>query len=245
MADPVIDTGRGSSEEAFGYFSTVGIPQLVSVLGRVQRLAGAAGNRSAQAAVLGVVGGLLKDVNDAAVEMAGIADGLIVTKMLQTQARNRPLTGAMETHVRSVPGPLGTVRVALIAELDKIVNPRGYGPFWRAQEYGTGSPEVASQVGRPLFGTFEPSGGPPDSAQQGVGAGHDLAFIPMGSAPGFGRISVELPGRHFLRDGTAEAGARYVVKMSAVQQRWIARMEELKAQARVGRGANIIGILRA
>lgn len=232
--------------EAFAYLETIGIPRTVELLIKIEALARAEGYGVVANGAHEINLGLLRDVNLVAAEMTGLADGEIVKRILETHNRvSRPATGDMEAHIRSEAGPLGLVRVALIDELEKIVNPNGYGPFWRAQEYGTGSPEVASQVGRPLFGTFEPSGEPPDAAQRGEGAGHDLAFVPMGSAPGFGRISVELPGRHFLRDGTAEAGARYVTKMNAVQERWIARMKELQAQARVSSSGSIIGIIRA
>lgn len=235
--------------EALGYFVTSGIPELVKTLISVRRLAVARGLEKVAEESLAIMEGLLNDINLLSNEMAAIADAAIARKMFDTQSGNRPLTGQMESHVRSEPGPLGTVRVALIAELNKIVNSRGYGPFWRAQEYGTGTSQVPSQVGRPLFGTFEPSGDPPDSAQRGLGQGHDLAFIPFGSAPGFGRISVELPGRHFLRDGIAEAGAKYTARMDAIQKKYVTRLNALTEQVRTASAASRVrgvrGIIQA
>lgn len=232
------------TDEAFSYLVTTHIPEVVDQLTKAALLATRAGRRDIADACGGILDQLLADVNRIAVEIAGTSEGAIIQRMFATQSHNRPLTASMESHVRSEPGPLGTVRVAMLDELNRIVNPRGsYGPFWRAQEFGTGQdtgdprfPPVPSQEGRPLFGTFEPATAPPDPAQQGLGAGHDLAFIPFGSAPGLGRIQVELPGRHFLRDGALEAGARYKAAMADVQARAIRELEALSTRLGPRRG---------
>lgn len=231
MADPQDPAAGG--EEAFAYLLTTQVPQ---VLDRLLELQGAAidkGEVKFASGVAKITERFLTELNHAAVEMAGLADGYIIAKLFETQSRNRPITGQMLDHIKSEPGPLGSVRVALVSELDKIINERGdYHAFWRAQEFGTGVDKggyggggIPSQEGRFLFGTFDPSGTPPESAQQGLGKGHDLAFIPFGSAPGEGRISVDLPGRHFLRDGSAEAAERYIQRMGEIQTRTI---EELR-----------------
>lgn len=230
--------------EAFAYLETIGIPRTVDLLIRIETLARGSGRNAVANGAHEVNIGLLRDVNLVAVEMAGLADGEIVARILSTHNRvRRPATGVMETHIRSEAGPLGLVRVALLDELEKIVNPNGYGPFWRAQEYGTGG-DVPSQVGRRIFGTFESSGTPPDAEQRGAGVGRDLAFVPGGSDPGLGVISTELPARHFLRDGSAEAAAQYVKRMEAVQARWAKKIEllilELRTQRRRGRFLGII-----
>lgn len=193
-----------------------------------------------------ILNDLLDALNKAAVEFAGLATGAIVAHIEATRASNRPSQEDMATHVISVPGPLGKVDVAPFEELDKIRNPRGWGPYWRAQEYGTGGAEgVPSQVGRVLFGTFYESETPPDAAQQGTGQGHDVAFIPMGSAPGLGTISVELPPRHFLTDGATEVGRRYLQAMDVIQAQALGALRDLMSGLRRGGGRRFVGRIEA
>lgn len=246
-----------NSGDAYDYFLTTGIPELARILTQAQRIAGERGLPSTRAAIIEVLNGVLADVNEVARRMAAYADEAIIAKIHETHTANRPVTGNMETHIASDPGPLGSVRVGLIDELDKIINPNGekpYEPFWRAQEYGTGSDEggfggggVPSQEGRVIRGLFEPSGTPPNSEQRGLNSGTDLVFLPGGENPGWGTISVELPGRHFLRDGDALAGARYVAEMEKVQQKWSTRIQEILAQLRTGLASSgsIKGIIKA
>lgn len=216
--------------EAFAYFLTDRIPEVTFGLLKLERLARERGLFEIEVGAQKIIDELLKDVNEAAIKMAAVADGTIMAKMFTSHTASRPITGNMETHVRSEPGPLGSVKVALIEELNKIINPEGgFGPFWRAQEYGTGSPEVKTQEGRYFFGRFEPSGDPPRAALRGLGVGTDIAFIPDPENGGIGKISVELPGRHFLRDGSAEAGAIYGKTMDEIRDRFITRVEALVA----------------
>lgn len=169
-----------------------------------------------------------------ALDYSALSEAAIVRKMLETKNRNRPFTGQMETHIKSLPGPLGTVHVALYEELDKIINANGeYGTFWRAQEYGTGQEGVPSQQGRVIRGFFEPSGTSPDGALRGIGVGTDLAFEPDGTGT-YGTINFDLPGRHFLRDGSAEAGAEYV---SAIEKLATRTAEEIRGVAGEMKGA--------
>lgn len=221
--------------DAFDYFETSLIPEWTDTLIAIEKLTRAEGlNLPADLAHECIVG-LLKDVNDAAVRLAGLTDGIIIKHILATQSSNRPHQGQMEAHILSEPGPLGLIKVALMEELDKIINPNGYGPYWRAQEYGTGVDTpggfIPEQEGRVFFGTFSPSELPPDPAQGGLGAGSDLLFQPQGSNPGWGTISVELPGRHFLRDGSAEAGLRYTEGMLAIEDKWVVKMEQILVEA--------------
>lgn len=233
--------------DAFAYFLTEQIPTVIDLLITAQEIAQARGFTAIVTAASEIAIGLLDDVNAVAVKMSGIADETILLKLEQSHTARRPRTGDMETHIRSLPGPLGSVRVALIEELDKIINPRGWGTFWRAQEYGTGTDRIPSQIGRPLMGVFEDSGTPPEGAQRGLGVGLDIAYIPGGLPPGPGAITVDLPPRHFLRDGSAEAGARYIAEMDAVQTRWITRIKELqdKLLQLASQGRTITGYLQA
>lgn len=234
---------QGSSDAAFAYLLTKGIPEAAGILTQAQHLAGERGLRQVRLAILDVLNGLLTDVNDVAVRMAGYADGAIIRKIATSHTSNRPITGVMDTHIVSKPGPLGSVRVALISELDKIINPTGYGPFWRAQEYGTGVEEdgpgtgaVPSQLDRVFLGTFETSGTAPNADLRGEGVGTDLAFLPGGRSPGFGTITTELPGRHFLRDGSEEAGAHYVQAMDTVMVKWNKRIAEIVSELKAASG---------
>ncbi len=229
MSTSAPDPTTSGSDAAFGYLLTTRIPEVLDQLIWVQEFAQEHGMKELQAAAAEISIGLLNDVNAVAVKSAGYADGAIIRKMFESHTSNRPITGTLESHVKSLPGPLGSVRVALIEELDKVVNPNtsDYGPFWRAQEYGTGQDGVPSQLDRVIFGTFENSGTQPNGDLRGVGVGHDIAFIPGGRSPGFGTITVELPARHFLRDGWEEAGVLYKEEMTAVQAKWIKRIEKL------------------
>lgn len=218
--------------DAYGYFLTTDIPEEVGMLVAIQKLALTNGWRNVLEEATKITTGLLEDVNQIARLAAKLADAAIIRVLIETRASNRPFRGLLESHIRSEPFPLGGVKVALIEELDKAINPDtgDYGPFWRAQEYGTGSNEVPSQEGRVFHGVFNPSGNNPDAAQRGLRRGSDLVF--QSGAGGFGTISVELPGRHFLRDGTAEAAKIYMDSMERIAQKWGARIRELAVLAR-------------
>lgn len=142
----------------------------------------------------------------------------------------RPAFGAFAT---------GAVGVADEASLDKAINPHtpGYGPYWRAQEKGTGSAEVRSQVGRRIRGYFYSAGlsdpqrpiNPPPSPPQPIFIpGRPLSFGgatlqggigPRGGRGGPGTIRREIQGRHFIERGadTAEIAWRAAVKRNEAQ----------------------------
>lgn len=218
---------------SYGHLRTDEVAESVALALKVYEAAQTAGLKDVADGALALASTILDDVQKIATEIAALADGLIIRNMLVSHAPNRPLQGEMETHVASAPGPLGTVNVGLLEELDKIVNRNGYGPFWRAQEFGTNSDEVKSQRGRTFLGTFEPSGDVPLAAQRGPQKGTDLAFVSSrGSDAGMGTISEELPGRHFLKDGATEAGVRYVAAINAAQTQWLAEIQKLMAMVR-------------
>lgn len=229
-----------ATDEAFGYFAVTGVADTVVLLAQIQRLAIERHFVELADATGIVLTGMLEDLNAIAQQYALLADTTIIRILIETRAQNRPMTGDLATHIVSEPGPLGSVRVALIEKLDEVVNPHGgYGPFWRAQEYGTGNSAegIPSQVGRYLRGFFEPSGTPPDAAQRGLRTGTDLAFMPDANG-GPGRITVDLPGRHFLTGGTAEVGAKYLQRIGELERTYAERIEKLRellAKARTGR----------
>lgn len=211
---------------AFGYLETTDVGETTEVLIAAEAVARASNPHLADR-IHGVIIGLLDDVNRVAVEMTGASEGIIIQKIFETRNAQRPLTGNLESHIVSKPGPLGLVEVGILAELEKIVNPRGYGTFWRAQEYGTGvttaGGEIPTQIGRLLpTGLFQPSGSPPDPGQQGLGRGKDAAFVPDRNAAeaSAARITVDLPARHFMRDGFADASVAYLSAMDAVRVKW-------------------------
>jgi hypothetical protein len=239
---------------AYAYFLTSEVPAILDLMVTAQAEASREGFVDVERAIGLFVTGFATDINQVAVEVAGVADGLIIAQIIATQAPNRPNTGEMTQHIKSLPAPLGGVAVALIEELDKIVNPiPGYGPFWRAQEVGTGSndPElgsVPSQVGRVLFGSFDPSQTAPDGSQAGAHVGTDRAFIPNGPNPGFGTISTEDQPRHFLRDGTIGAAEFYREQMGLVEAKWakeLARILAMIERHRKARGGGFHGLIEA
>lgn len=134
-----------------------------------------------------------------------------------------------------IPGT-GTVGVARESTLDRAVNPftPGYGPYWRAQEYGTGADSpfgaIPSQVGRRLQGYFYGPGGRgpgvrPAAQYRGGGGPHPI-FIPSsaragarGGKGGPGRVSVEITGRHFIRDGADGALGSWRQGMKSIERR--------------------------
>lgn len=132
----------------------------------------------------------------------------------------------------------GVVGIGDVARLDLAVNPRGpgYGPYWTAQEYGTGRGEVKSQVGRILFGYFAAAGGgdltPPQAQYAGGGGPHPIfqssgsgTFSgPLGGRGGLGTIGVEIRPRHFIEQGKDAAAVAWRNEIDAVQQRAIDRI---------------------
>lgn len=164
---------------------------------------------------------------------ARIADTAIVDVLRETQVRPETTRSLhLEDLILSAPFPRGSVKVALIEELDKATNPEGYGPYWRAQEYGS----VAvgnTMIGRVLFGRFEGPGH--DDVPRGEFAGErgapgsEFRFTVDGEEGGLGTIGREDPPRHFLRDGTAAADASYTAGITKLSQSFADRILELGA----------------
>jgi hypothetical protein len=140
-----------------------------------------------------------RELNDLAARTAAEASTLIRQRLAATSVRDptgvpphlasliysRPLGGIFEN--------TGAVGVARESTLDRAINTRtpGYGPYWRAQEFGTGiqprrpgEPEIPTQLGRVIYGYFYSSGasGPgsrPQHQYAGGGGPHPI-FIPGG-----------------------------------------------------------------
>lgn len=245
----------GGAAEAFDYFRVRNITGLIETLTNLQGFALDHRLMAYADGVSKVLLRLLDDIQTVAMQMAQLSEAYIISEIFATHSAKRPITGNMESHIKSRAGPLGIVFVALIEELDKIVNPMGgYGTFWRAQEFGTGvTPdeggwgEIPGQEGRIIRGVFTPSGTDPDAASRGLNQGTDLAFE-SGGAGGWGTINVELPGRHFLRRGVDLAGETYLQRMAELQTRYTNELRVLLAAARreiTGRGRRFTGRVQA
>ena len=233
---------------AFEYYSSRGVNELLTNLLKYEGWAYDNGFKTLSRDLGKIADHLIAGINTIAKGAAAGADASIIRHMRETHGQ-RPFQGEMETHVKSEAEPGGWVNVALLSELDKIVNPQGgYREYWRAQEYGTGvtidygpqaGEEIPSQTGRVLFGTFESSGTPPNPESDRK----DVAFHPQGRNPGWGTIHEELDGRHFLLDGWLDGGEMYLRKTeelkAAVREAIEAATIAAKAEIRRSRSTNI------
>ena len=145
----------------------------------------------------------------------------------------------------------GVVGVADIERLDSVVNPLGpqYGPYWRAQEYGT-----TAHVGRVIRGFFfGPGGGGTPSrpqAQYAGGKGPHPIFVTAGQHAaaasvlgfsadeaggggtrgglgGFGTIRHPIQPRFFIRDGANQAEAEWRTELALLERKAVARLDRV------------------
>lgn len=165
---------------------------------------------------------------------AQTADVAIAERLRATRVRPETTKALhLEDLIVSLAFPRGSVKVALVDELNKATNANsGYGPYWRAQEYG--SEAVGnSMVGRVLFGRFEGPGHdevPREEFAGGHGApGSEFFFGSDGQEAGLGTIGHEDQPRHFLEDGTAVAEAGYQAGITKLSRAYAERILELGA----------------
>lgn len=180
---------------------------------------------------------------------AADATARIIEKLNATQVRPDTRSAPhLRNLIRSRPShplgsiPSGAVAVGIVSTLDRAISRTspGYGPYWRAQEYGTGTPEVKSQLGRVIRGYFYGPGlkGPdrPRVEFRGGGGPHPI-FVPgragglpgsvrggigpQGGVGGFGTIGKEITGRHFIRDGANDAYKDWLLGIRGVEDRAI------------------------
>lgn len=165
---------------------------------------------------------------------AKIADAAIVDRLHSTQVRpgtTRSLHLADVIH--SVAFPRGSVKVALVEELNKATNPEGYGPYWRAQEYG--SVAVGNvMTGRILYGRFEGPGHDDvprnEFAGQHGAPGSEFYYgAGGGEESGLGTIQHEDQPRHFLEAGMAAADVAYTAGVTRLSQGYASRILGLGA----------------
>lgn len=137
----------------------------------------------------------------------------------------------------------GAVGVANVELLNRAVNPhsRGYGPYWRALEYGTGQGDVPSQVGRILYGSFTGPGGasptPPAAEYAGGGGPHPVFVSHRAGEPtslggervvGLGTIGKEIEAKRFIRFGADAASVKWRSDIAAVQVRALRELREIR-----------------
>lgn len=162
---------------------------------------------------------------------AGLADKAIRKRIATTQ--RRPATSHqhhLADLIKSEPMPLGSVAVARLDELNKAVNPESSSSksYWLTQEEG--SKETGNQmIGRVLFGRFV---GPshenrPLAEYRGAAGAPGSEFIFGGPGSGYGTISHEIEGRHFLRDGAEAAWNYYRTQIQEISTRYAAEVAAL------------------
>lgn len=150
-----------------------------------------------------------------------------IQKFYDASRSGRPGTGN-KLHLRTLffCKPLirntGEVGIARESTLDRAKNPftPGYGTYWRAQEFGTGTVnpggEIPKQTGRVFRGYFYGPGatgaGEVPRAQYAGGGGPHPIFITgktrsgvRGGKGGLGEIHKEIKPGHFIRNGANEA----------------------------------------
>jgi hypothetical protein len=212
---PVADTGP----ESFEFFASRDMLEALRI-GKLKRDEFfALGDRVNAAKVGAILVDMEAELQKLATRTAAMADEAALRRLEST--RRRPMTDRsrhLEDSIKSEPWLLGSVKVALIDELNQAVNPEDGRPFWRTQEYGSApDPTVGwegnEMAGRILYGRFDDDRPRAQFARSRLGdaeapSAHFTWGYP-GSSAGFGTIEEELPPRHFLREGSEVAWQFY------------------------------------
>lgn len=173
------------------------------------------------------------------------------------QTAKRPDTG-LRPHLRQALlarplrrfGPIATGEVGIAPEenLDKVVNPTSpsYGPYWRAQEFGTGSSEVKSQKGRVIHGYFfdtglqNPTVPQKNRSDQPIFVSGRAGGVPVkggigpkGGKGGRGVIGQEIQGRHFIRDGANDTLPGWLAGIRRIERQTERRLDVVLRGSRV------------
>jgi hypothetical protein len=232
--------GAGSSSDAS--YAIFGSTEMVEALELMAAIAVEA-ERSAIPEIGPLLRQMLRELEGELVALsrrtAGLADNAIVRHIRATQVRPETTKSLhLEDCIVSVPFPFGTVKIALIDELEKATNPWSGGAYWRTQEYGS----VAvgnTMTGRVLYGRFAgPShddvprnafagGGGPGSEFLGgtIAAMREFAG---GDEGGYGTVEHEDQPRHFLQMGMDEAALAHGEAITQLSVRYAARIAALK-----------------
>lgn len=199
-------------------YATLGSTDMIIALGLMRSISreakGVPGLEALSAKLQTLMRQLEGDLAALARVTAEVADTEIVAILRDTQVRPETTKSLhLEDVILSLPFAYGSVKVGIVDELNKATNAvSGYGPYWRAQEYG--SEAVGnSMVGRVLFGRFE--GPSHDEVPRGQYAGQrgapgaEFYYSVEGEDGGLGTIGHEDAPRHFLAGGTDAAFAGY------------------------------------
>jgi hypothetical protein len=162
------------------------------------------------------------------------------TKTPRAARGGSPLRSALVARRAAYPIPTGAVGIADLDRLNAVINPftPSYGPYWRAQEYGTGADGVPSQVGRRIHGFFTDRSGIGNAQRPVAGGGTHARFIssssphallgPRGGSGGPGVIRREIQGRHFIRDGARDGYPEWLRLIRDADQHAIRSLQGLR-----------------
>lgn len=195
-----------------------------------------------------------RGLNDVARHNATLAEKRMKQRFDQTRARANTGHGGLHLRqaLRARPAQIGSrlatgaVGIADIEILNSVVNPASpqYGPFWRAQEYGTGFGEVPSQEGRVFRGSFYDRGynnPTPPIAGRGdqpifVSTRNARALAPsfsgssrggMGGHDGLGTIHREIQPRRFITNTIQDIEPLWRADINRVQGQAIASLRAI------------------
>jgi hypothetical protein len=206
MGDGLEDRDDGS-----GYFSVLPTPPALigglTILGEAAILARRIpGNYPQAVAIEAIIAATERNVAEAGIAAVKASEEAAVQRLKTTRLRPRAPSfsgrdaafrggsrSVLEEHVRSEVIGLGSVGIGSIEELDTVVGSDGR-PFWRTQEHGS-----SHNVGRVVFGLFQPGGKPANASEFRV---HPIFFAGPGAPM---RIRRPIPAKHFLRAGVAAA----------------------------------------
>lgn len=230
---------QGTGPDAFEFFASSDMLETLLVLKRKRDEFFSFGDR-VNAAKIGTVLVEMEDkLKEIAVKAAARADQVAMDRLAST--RRRPHTDRsvhLEDSVKSEPWLLGSVKVGLIDELNKAVNPEDGRPYWRTQEYGS-APDASvgwegnEMAGRILYGRFDDDRPRAQFSRSLLGdamaPSAEFTWGHPGSNAGYGTIEEELPPRHFLREGSEVAWAYYAGQIASLSAEMAARLHRLMA----------------
>lgn len=205
-----VDAG---SKEAFATLGSTDMQKALVLMSEISYQARQVGLENISVPLRKLLAQLGSDLQALARSTATVADKAAVARLRETRVRPETTKGLhLEDLILSLPFPNGSVKVAIIDELNKATNVNsGYGPYWRAQEYG--SVAVGNvMTGRVLFGRFE--GPAHDEVPRaefagGHAPGAEFRYTVPGEEGGLGTITHEDQPRHFLEAGLGAAETSY------------------------------------
>lgn len=182
---------------------SVAIEEALGTIARTAAVLHATGNIARAERYDAIGARLIRDLDVASQRSAAKADAFIRGRLRATEVgRPSPVTGGLASHIVSIPGSRGAFGIASVEELDKTVNARSGGIYWRAQEWG-----YSGNVGRIVPGYFMPGQSKPSGAEFRSHPYFEQRPAPKGSKVPAMRITRPIPARYYLRDGTVEAVA--------------------------------------